>query len=206
MQYETILVDLDGVIRKWRPSDETIEVAFGLPVGSIRKTAFLPELVSQAVTGAITDEEWREQTAERLRREFGASDAREAVAQWTSQPGEVDQQVLSILSARDASIKLILVTNATSRLSLDLKNLGLSGHFHSVVNSSQVGVKKPSAEVFRIAMERSATAPEHALFIDDTAANVAAAARLGILSHMFVGHSELSAFLHQAGVLRAEAL
>jgi putative hydrolase of the HAD superfamily len=206
VKYESILVDLDGVIRKWRPSDEEIEVAFGLPVGSIRKTAFSPELISPAITGAITDEEWREQTAEKLRREFGTSHAREAVAQWTSHPGEADQQVLSLLGARNASVKLVLVTNATSRLPRDLKTLGLLKHFHAIVNSSQVGVKKPSVEIFRIALERSDAVPEHTLFIDDTAANVAAATHLGILSHVFVGHTELSSFLRQAGVLRAEAL
>ena len=206
MHYEAILVDLDGVIRRWPPSDGSTEASFGLPVGSIRRAAFSPELLDPAITGAITDEEWRERTAEKLRREYGTTHAKEVVAQWSSHSGEVDQGVLSLLTACDASLKLVLVTNATSRLPRDLKALGLSEHFHAIVNSSQVGVKKPSEEVFRVALQRVSVLPERALFIDDTSANVTAAIRLGMLGHTFVLHRELSAFLCQAGVLRSEAL
>jgi len=206
VQYEAILVDLDGVIRHWQPSDESIETDFGLPTGSIRKAAFSPEIVDLAITGAIADEEWRERIAEKLRCQSSATHAREAVALWTEQPGAIDQKVLSLLKGCESSIKLVLVTNATSRLPRDLEALGLLEFFHAVVNSSQVGSKKPSEQIFRAALAQAGTVPERALFIDDTPSNIAAATSLGILSHAFVSHIELSSFLRQAGVLRAEAL
>ena len=76
MQYEAILVDLDGVIRHWKPSDESIETAFSLPAGSIRRAAFSPEIVDLAITGAIADEEWRERIAEKLHCQSSATHAR----------------------------------------------------------------------------------------------------------------------------------
>jgi len=206
VQFEAILVDLDGVIRHWQSSDESIETAFSLPAGSIRKAAFSPEIVDLAITGAIADEEWRERIVEKLRCQSGAEHAREAVALWTEQPGAIDQNVLSLLKGCKSSIKLVLVTNATSRLPRDLQALGLLGFFHAVVNSSQVGAKKPSEKIFRAALVQASTVPERALFIDDTPSNIGAATSLGILSHAFVSHIELSSFLRQAGVLRAEAL
>ena len=205
MKYKALLIDLDGVIRKWRPSDESIERAYGLPVGSMREVAFSPELAQPAITGAITDEEWRACIAEKLASKFGATRTVEAVAEWTSHPGVVDKMTLSLLSACPSSLRLVLVTNATSRLPRDLLALGLSEHFHAVVNSSQVGVAKPNKGIFGVALERSGATPAQALFIDDTAANVEAASLLGILSHAFDGHKGMSAFLRQAGVLRAEA-
>ena len=206
MQYEAILVDLDGVIRHWKPSDESIEIAFSLPAGSIRRAAFSPEIIDLAITGAIADEEWRERIAGKLRCHSSATHAREAIALWTEQPGAIDQKVLSLLKGCESSIKLVLVTNATSRLQRDLQALGLLDFFHAVVNSSQVGAKKPSEQIFRAALTQAGTVPERALFIDDTPSNIAAATSLGILSHAFVSHIELSSFLRQAGVLRAEAL
>jgi putative hydrolase of the HAD superfamily len=205
MQYKALLIDLDGVIRKWHSSDDSIEVTYGLPIGSMRETAFSPELAQPAITGAISDEEWRARIAEKLSHKFGAVRAVDAVTEWTSHPGTVDETTLSLLSACHSSLRLVLVTNATSRLPHDLLALGLSEHFHAVVNSSQVGVAKPSKELFRVALERSGATAAQALFIDDTAANVESASSLGILSHAFAGHQGMSAFLRQAGVLRAEA-
>jgi FMN phosphatase YigB (HAD superfamily) len=205
MQYKALLIDLDGVIRKWHSSDESIEGAYGLPIGSIREAAFSPELVEAAITGAISDEEWRARIAKKLDIRFGAARAVDAVAEWTSHPGELDEAILSLLGCCDSSLRLVLVTNATSRLPHDLSVLGLSEYFHAVVNSSQVRVTKPSREIFRVALERSGATPSEALFIDDTAANVESASSLGILSHAFAGHQGMSAFLRQAGVLRAEA-
>lgn len=112
---------------------------------------------------------------------------------------------MSLLSACHGSLRLVLVTNATSRLPSDLSALGLSEHLHEVVNSSRVGVAKPSKEIFRVALDLSGTSPAQTLFIDDTAANVSAAASLGILCHLFAGHQGMSAFLRQAGVLRTDA-
>jgi len=206
VQYEAILVDFDGVIRHWQPSDEAIESAFSLPIGSIRRAAFSPEIVELAITGAIADEEWRERIAEKLGCQSGAARAREAVASWTEQPGAIDRKVLSLLKGRESSIKLVLVTNATSRLRRDLEALGLLEFFHAIVNSSQVGAKKPSEQIFRTALAQAGTVPERALFIDDTPSNIAAATSLGILSHAFVNHIGLSSFLSQAGVLSAKAL
>jgi putative hydrolase of the HAD superfamily len=205
MQYDAILVDLDGVIRVWPESDESIEAAHNLPIDAIRNIAFSPELLNLAITGEITDEEWRARVAEQLRGEFSGTDAQDALARWSSQTGQVDQEVLSLLRTCERSIKLVLVTNATSRLAGDLYALGISNCFHAVVNSSTVGFAKPAEQIFRFALRQAGTVPERALFIDDTKANVDAAASIGILSHVHANFAQLSSFLRYAGVLNAPA-
>lgn len=201
MEYKALLIDLDGVIRHWSSSDEDIETAHGLPMGSIRKTAFAPQLAELAITGIITDEEWRKRTAEELRLRFNVPHATEAVAQWTAFPGKVDEKTLEILDKCPASLRIVLVTNATSRLPRDLLTLGLSERFYGVVNTSEVGVSKPRKEIFRVALKCAGVVPEQALFIDDTLSHVKAASALGILSHRFVGHDKMIAFLQQTKVL-----
>ena len=46
-----LLIDLDGLIRIWDGSDaKAVEERFDLPVGTIPRTAFAPDLLIQAVT------------------------------------------------------------------------------------------------------------------------------------------------------------
>lgn len=52
--------------------------------------------------------------------------------------------------------------------------------FDVVVDSSEVGMRKPNPAIFHHALELLATKPERAIFLDDFEGNVAAAARLGI--------------------------
>jgi len=52
---------------------------------------------------------------------------------------------------------------------------------HQVVDSSEVGVRKPDARIFGIALERlGGIDPARAIFVDDFEANVAAAQALGM--------------------------
>ena len=199
MRAEALLIDLDGVIRRWPPThDETIEIRHGLPPGSLRRAAFAVERVQAAITGRVSDEAWRSGIVAALEHEQGASDAASAVAAWSAHPGEVDSATLATLQACAAELNLILVTNATSRLRADLAALGLSGLFRAVVNSSEVGFAKPDPRIFQIALERAGVRAAQALFVDDSAMNVDSAAALGIRSHLFTAQAPLRQFLRAA--------
>jgi epoxide hydrolase-like predicted phosphatase len=55
--------------------------------------------------------------------------------------------------------------------------------FQVIVDSSEVGVRKPDPRIFELALARlGGVPPERALFLDDAASNVAAAEKLGIRS------------------------
>jgi putative hydrolase of the HAD superfamily len=55
--------------------------------------------------------------------------------------------------------------------------------FHVIVDSCEVGVRKPDPRIFALALEKlGGVRPERALFLDDHPSNVAAAAKLGIRS------------------------
>jgi HAD superfamily hydrolase (TIGR01509 family) len=93
-----------------------------------------------------------------------------------------------------------LVTNATDRLPRDLDGLGLSEHLDFVVNSSDVGIAKPSPEIFWYALAVAGAQPHEVLFIDDTSANVLAASALGIRTHQFASVGSLSKFMQTHGL------
>jgi putative hydrolase of the HAD superfamily len=53
----------------------------------------------------------------------------------------------------------------------------------NVLVSSDLGVRKPDAEIYRLALERFGVSAQDAFFADDSAANVAGAAAAGIRAH-----------------------
>ena len=190
-----LLVDLDGVVRTWDPRiTAQAETRHGLPTGSIAATAFAVDLLLRVVTGRITDDSWRDEVTARLESAHGPT-ARAAVLDWSEPVGEVDRQVLGIVREVRRRMPVVLVTNATSRLSRDLSALSLDAEFDAVVNSSEVGVAKPAAGIFLRACELVGAAPDGSLFVDDSAANVDAAVALGFSGHVFESVDGLRAFL-----------
>ena len=195
-----LLVDFDGVLRRWPENDWTIERAHGLPMGAIRAAAFDPALLDRAITGAIDDEVWREQIVVRLLLAHGSADVAAAVAEWSTPVGTLDLRVCEILARCRNRLQLVLVTNATTRLPRDLAALGLGGFFHAIANSSAVGCAKPDAAFFESALSMAGVAAGEALYVDDSPRNVAVAQAMGLRSCVFRGHASMRAFLLSQGV------
>lgn len=197
---ETVLFDLDGVIRQWDPRDiARAETETGLPSGSFWPIAFEPTLLMRAVTGQITDGEWRQETKGRLRAAHPEADADLAVQLWADAIGQVDEEVLDIVCLCRRTAAVALVTNATSRLDADLHRLRLMDEFDHIFNTSKLGVAKPDEALFQTVLQRMEVTPESTFFVDDARANVLAAQRLGIHAHLYEGAGALRRALREVG-------
>ncbi|MGN6828296.1 HAD family hydrolase [Paucibacter sp. M5-1] len=196
----TLFIDLDGVLRLWPSGYSDLEEAHQLPVGSITRAAFASDLLTQVITGRITDEAWRAEVARRLAASHPNSRADAAVTAWSKPVGTVSLDVLNMVMVSREHCSVGLITNATDRLPRDLAALGLTEHLDFVINSSDIGVAKPSPEIFMHALAATNTPPQHAVFIDDTASNVAAANAMGIRSHHFVSAASLRTFMQSVGL------
>jgi putative hydrolase of the HAD superfamily len=101
----------------------------------------------------------------------------------SSGSGARDEFVARARAVRAAGYRTALVTNNAREFKRAWRRLvPVEELFGIVVDSSEVGVRKPDPAIFRIALERLEVAPERALFLDDHEGNVRAAARLGIRS------------------------
>ena len=201
MRITTLLIDLDGVLRIWPANNAVDEGAFGLPAGAIAATAFEPDLLQSVITGKRTDAAWRNEVAVRLARAHPTVAAHDAVAVWSAPAGAVDLEVLSLVMQASAHCAVGLVTNATDRLMSDLRALQLAPHLGFVINSSEVGFAKPHAAFFQAALKVAGVAPENALFVDDSPANIAAARALGLHTHHFRSAACLKHCLQNAGLI-----
>lgn len=203
MSVRAILIDLDGVIRRWDRRQVSAERAFGLADDTIAGIAFAPELLSLAITGKLTDSEWRRRVAIILASQLNdEATAQKAVAAWSEPAGVVDNAVLELLKQRRPGIRLALITNATTRLRDDLGVLGIESVFDNIFNSSEVGIAKPDAGIFHAALNELGIAAGQACFIDDTARNVQAAAAIGIGGHVYHSVAGLSHYLVDLDLLK----
>lgn len=197
-----LLIDFDGVLRHWPAFEAPIERAHGLAPGSLRRAALDPALLTDLVQGRLADADWREEVAARLRREFPTAAIEAAVRQWSSHSGELNTALWQIVQMRNPGWRLVLVSNASSRLPQDLAALGLAGAFDAVVNSSAIGVAKPQPAFFHAALQHAGSSSDAAVYLDDAEENVRAAAALGLRSHRYCDLDSAVAFLRSHGVLR----
>jgi 2-haloacid dehalogenase len=68
-------------------------------------------------------------------------------------------------------------------------------YFEGVLISGEEGVVKPDPAIFRLLIERFAVDPARAVFVDDAARNVEAAATLGFGTVLFESAAQLRAAL-----------
>ncbi|HEY0696824.1 MAG TPA: HAD-IA family hydrolase [Micromonospora sp.] len=189
-----LLVDFDGVLRRWDPAvAEEAESRHGLPPGSLVATAMEWNRLKAVVTGALTHEQWRVDTADALAERAGDRDrALAAVRQWQAHRGEVDAEVLAFVrQARAAGVPVGLATNATDLLDADLATLGLTDEFDVVVNSSRLGVCKPMKEYFQQACRLVGAPPDRVLFVDDDDRVVRGARVAGLSAYRWNGPADL---------------
>ena len=190
-----IVVDLDGVLRTWaRRSLTDLEAAHGLPGGSMAAAAFAPERLRPAITGRVSDEEWRAGIRAELTDRYGPGGAA-AVEEWTRNPGELVPEVVELVARQRPRRTVAVLTNATSVLDAHLDALGLRDSVDAVFSSAELGVAKPDPAAFERVCRALGVDPRDCALIDDAPANTDAAAALGMTPHLYRTPEALGAFL-----------
>lgn len=135
-------------------------------------------------TGAISDDEF----FDRLTARYVAAGGDPAV------DGQVAQSAVfghglavcgamidAVRQVKGAGYRTALLTNISrSGEAVWRSLLPVDELFDVVVDSSQVGLRKPDLAIFQLTCERLGVAPEQCLFVDDLRCNVDAAATLGM--------------------------
>jgi putative hydrolase of the HAD superfamily len=184
---KALLIDFDGVLRRWDPSVAAgVEASYGLAPGALLGTAMAWELLRPAVAGEMTHAEWMGLVASRLPGDPDTATA--AVAQWQAYRGEVDAEALAFIrEVRGAGLPVGLATNATDLLDADLEALGLAGEVDLVVNSSVIGIHKPAPEFFARACEAVGVTAPWTFFVDDEDRVIRAARASKLLAYRWTG-------------------
>jgi 2-haloacid dehalogenase len=112
--------------------------------------------------------------------------------------GAIEGSVALLEKLRAAGVPLYAITNF-SRVKFDLaaKRFPFLSEFRGVIVSSDEGLVKPDPAIFELFLKRFGLTAHDCLFIDDSAANVESAGRLGLATHHFRDPEALAAALRE---------
>jgi 2-haloacid dehalogenase len=116
--------------------------------------------------------------------------------------GSIDGTVAVLDELRGAGVPVYVLSNASAETwPYAVERFPFLDRFEGVLLSGEVGMAKPDPEIFDELCRRFGLVPESTIFVDDKAANVDAARRLGFTAHHFIGAPGLRAELVSLGLL-----
>ena len=119
---------------------------------------------------------------------FGLSAAEQAQAQQDFFGGDaLDEDLATLIRQLKARYTIGLLSNTWfSDGGAMLQQFNIADAFHFTLTSAEVGLMKPDARIYQLALQRANAAPAQTLFIDDSERNIIAARKLGMQTIHFV--------------------
>jgi putative hydrolase of the HAD superfamily len=195
-----IFWDVGGVLltNAWdREQREQTLAEFGLDTSEFQDRHEM--LVSSLERGKIGLDEYLDRTIFYRPRPFGREQFRQAVLA-LSQP---HPETLELARKIRASGKYLMATVNNESRDLNLyriRTFGLQPLFDFFLSSCFLGLRKPEAGIYKLALETTQQAPEECCFIDDRALNVDSAQQLGMHGIVMQGAAQLRQDLRNLGV------
>lgn len=111
---------------------------------------------------------------------------------------------LEIVKQLSRTGRYLLATLNNESLELNqhrIEKFKLRDYFSFFISSCYVGLRKPEAPIYRLALNLSQRRPEECVFVDDRALNVERAAELGIHAIQYQSAEQLAEELAKLGVV-----
>ena len=196
-----VIFDLGGVLIDWDPRH-------------LYRRLFADETAMEAFLNEVATQEWNaQQDAGRPWAEAVTAlvaqdpDQRGLIeafhGRWPEMlAGPIGGTVDVLADLREAGLRLYALSNwSAETFPIARRRFPFLDWFDGIVISGEVGVVKPDARIFEHLVARYAVEPGMAVFIDDSAVNVGAAARLGFVALQFVDARSLRHDLEELGLL-----
>jgi len=182
MSIKAVFFDLGGVILRteYQAPRQHLAESFGMDYDDIDKVVFgggPNGSAAKASVGEITEEEhWLNVTKilkqpegeyKRIRDEFFGGDI-------------IDHEILDFLRSIKPKYKVGLISNAWSGLRDYIVREKFDDVFDYMIISAEVGVAKPDAKIYQIALEQFQVRASEAVFVDDFIENIKACEKLGM--------------------------
>jgi epoxide hydrolase-like predicted phosphatase len=178
MNIHAVFFDLGGVILRteYQAPREHLAERLNMEYEDLVRLVFESETSRRASVGAISEEaHWeavarrlnRPQEIEAIRAEFFAGDV-------------LDRGLVSFIRSLRPRWKTGVISNAWSGMRAYITAQKFDDAFDGLVMSAEVGVAKPKAEIYLLALEQLGVSPGEAVFVDDFDENVEGARAVGM--------------------------
>ncbi len=184
MTVRAVFFDFGGVIMRteFQAPRQKLAERFNMDYAEIDKAVFNCEAARRASLGEITEEQFWADVSRRFK--LPASEAQAFRDQFFG--GDlIDRSLVETIRSLRGSVHTGLISNAWSGLRGFLAKEKLLDLFDTAVISAEVGVVKPSAKIYQLALEQAKVSAEEAVFVDDFPENVAACQEVGMTGILF---------------------
>jgi putative hydrolase of the HAD superfamily len=174
-----VYFDLGGVIvrTEFQAPREHLAERVGMEYEGLVKLVFESETSRQASVGAIReDEHW----AAIMRKLHLPASETQAVRDEFFAGDVTDRKLLDFMRELRKTMKVGLISNAWSGLRPWIVKEKFDDSFDAMIVSAEVGVMKPDARIYQIALEKLGVAPAEAVLLDDFPENVEGARAVGM--------------------------
>jgi epoxide hydrolase-like predicted phosphatase len=184
MTVRAIFFDLGGVVvrTEFQAPREHLAERLNTTYEDLNRIVFESESSRQASIGSITTEAHWDAVTRRLGRP--ASEAK-AVREEFYAGDVMDMDLLAFIRSLRPRYKTGVISNAWPDMREYLVERKVDDAFDALILSAEVGVMKPEAEIYRMAMDRLGVTAREAAFVDDTPVNIDAARALGMQGILF---------------------
>ncbi len=182
MSIRAVFFDLGGVLLRteYQAPRQLLAEQFGMDYEDIEKIVFgggPNGSAARATVGQITEDEHWQAVMKMLK--LPASEAKRVEAEFFG--GDIlDRTLIQFIRSLRPKIKTGLISNAWSGLRDYIVREKFDDAFDYLIISAEVGVAKPEAEIFQIALKQLGVSPNEAVFVDDVLENVEACRKIGM--------------------------
>jgi len=92
----------------------------------------------------------------------------------------IDRQILDFLRSLRGKYKTGLISNGWGDLRDYLVREKMDDAFDHIIISAEVGIAKPEAKIFQMALKQAEVSPNEAVFVDDFHVNIEGCEKVGI--------------------------
>lgn len=179
-----VFFDLGGVIvrTEYQAPRERLAERLNMTYEDINHFVFETETSRKASLGQLTTEEHWASVVRRLGRP--ASETK-AIRDDFFAGDVVDRDLLDFIRSLRPRCKTGIISNAWPDLREYIAKNKFDEAFDALVISAEVGVMKPEAKIFQIALDQLQVGAKEAAFVDDVPANIEAARQLGMQGIVF---------------------
>lgn len=182
---QAVLWDLGGVLVRTedRSGRARWEERLGLEPNGLAKLVFEGEMSRKASIGKASTEDIWQSVIEQLG--LPPEERDDFVRDYWS-GDRVDQELVRFIRSLRPVFKTALISNAWPDLREAMEQLWyIADAFDEIVISAEVGIVKPDARIYHLALDRLGVEPEQAIFVDDFPENVTGAKDVGIHAIQF---------------------
>lgn len=184
MSIRAVFFDFGGVIQRteFQAPRQHLGQRFGMEYEDIDKLVFGSPSARQASVGEITEDVHWANVLKRLKRPASEMNA---IKDEFFGGDIVDRELVEFIRSLRGKFHVGLISNAWSGMRAHLKKEKLLELFETVVISAEVGVMKPEARIYSIALEQAEVKAEEAVFVDDVQTNIDACQQIGMKGVLF---------------------